>query len=169
MEDVRQSIPRTMLNIAESLCQDRSVCPGGKTGCVIADSSGVILAMGYNGPMRGECDDMQECMRDKLGLHGGKSYNICPCVHAEANAIAHAARHGVSLKGGTAYITRMPCGNCARMLHQAGVEYYCTYSNNHRHSETWRTNERANEARNKALKVAIREQKQLNSTLDASQ
>ena len=41
--------------------------------------------------------------------------------HAEENAIMHAARIGISLKGNTAYVTWPPCSRCTRSLIQAGV------------------------------------------------
>ncbi len=41
--------------------------------------------------------------------------------HAEENAIMHAARIGISLKGTTAYVTWPPCSRCTRSLIQAGV------------------------------------------------
>jgi len=41
--------------------------------------------------------------------------------HAEENAIMHAARIGVSLKGSVAYVTWPPCSRCARSLIQAGI------------------------------------------------
>jgi dCMP deaminase len=42
-------------------------------------------------------------------------------VHAEQNAIADAAKRGVSLEGSTAYVTHCPCVNCAKILAAAGV------------------------------------------------
>jgi dCMP deaminase len=42
--------------------------------------------------------------------------------HAEENAIMHAARIGLSLKGAIAYVTWPPCSRCARSLIQAGVK-----------------------------------------------
>jgi len=47
-----------------------------------------------------------------------------PCtrsVHAEANAVAFAARHGVSLLGASLYTTTAPCGTCALLLVSVGV------------------------------------------------
>ena len=41
--------------------------------------------------------------------------------HAEENAIMHAARIGISLKGCTAYVTWPPCTRCARSLIQAVI------------------------------------------------
>ena len=42
-------------------------------------------------------------------------------VHAEQNAIAHAARVGISLGGGCAYVTHYPCVNCFKSLVAAGI------------------------------------------------
>jgi len=53
-------------------------------------------------------------------------------VHAEQNAIADAARRGVSVAGSTAYISHFPCINCAKILAAAGVQaikYHFDYSN----------------------------------------
>jgi dCMP deaminase len=47
-----------------------------------------------------------------------------PCttaVHAEANAVAFAAKHGVSTRGSTLYTVFLPCGTCAPLLVNAGV------------------------------------------------
>lgn len=53
-------------------------------------------------------------------------------VHAEQNAIADAARRGVSLQDSTAYITHFPCVNCAKILASSGVtaiKYHWDYRN----------------------------------------
>ena len=41
--------------------------------------------------------------------------------HAEENAMMHAARIGMSLKGCTTYVTHCPCAGCTRALVQAGI------------------------------------------------
>lgn len=56
--------------------------------------------------------------------------------HAEENAIMHAARIGVSLKGSTAYVTWPPCTRCARSLIQAGIKEV-VYSNQEEIPERW--------------------------------
>ncbi len=66
-------------------------------------------------------------MRDDLDLHNGVGYEVCPCVHAEANALAHAARHGVATDGAIALCTRQPCCACAKSLLQAGIERVAFY------------------------------------------
>jgi len=47
-----------------------------------------------------------------------------PCkfsVHAEANAIAFAAKHGVATDGATLYTTMAPCLECAKLIVNAGI------------------------------------------------
>lgn len=43
-------------------------------------------------------------------------------IHAELNAILHAARQGVSIKDSTIYITLSPCSACSAMIAQAGIK-----------------------------------------------
>ena len=42
-------------------------------------------------------------------------------IHAEMDAVAHAARRGVSVEGCAAFITRSPCNRCLPLLVAAGV------------------------------------------------
>lgn len=41
--------------------------------------------------------------------------------HAERNAVAYAARHGITLGGSALYCTHAPCRDCARTLISVGV------------------------------------------------
>jgi dCMP deaminase len=43
-------------------------------------------------------------------------------IHAEANAIIQAARHGVRIEAGTIYVTASPCWGCFRMIANAGLK-----------------------------------------------
>ena len=43
-------------------------------------------------------------------------------VHSEQNAIADAARRGVSIENSIIYITHYPCLICARLLIAAGIK-----------------------------------------------
>ena len=87
--------------------------PSTKVGCVIVGEDREIRSTGFNGFPRG-IDDTSERLEDR----NQKYPMIC---HAEENAIMHAARIGVSLKGTTAYVTWPPCSRCSRSLIQAGV------------------------------------------------
>ena len=88
--------------------------PSTKVGCVVVGEDREIRSTGFNGFPRG-IDDNPE----RLTNRETKYPLIC---HAEENAIMHAARIGVSLKGSTAYVTWPPCSRCARSLIQAGVK-----------------------------------------------
>lgn len=87
--------------------------PSTKVGCIIVGEDREIRSTGFNGFPRG-IDDSLERLEDREQ----KYPLIC---HAEENAIMHAARIGVSLKGCTAFVTWPPCTRCARSLIQAGV------------------------------------------------
>ena len=88
--------------------------PSTKVGCVVVGEDREIRSTGFNGFPRGIEDDEERLLdREK------KYPLIC---HAEENAIMHAARIGISLKGSTAYVTWPPCSRCARSLIQSGIK-----------------------------------------------
>lgn len=88
--------------------------PSTKVGCVVVGEDREIRSTGFNGFPRGISDD-----NERLTDRSKKYPLIC---HAEENAIMHAARIGISLKGSTAFVTWPPCSRCARSLIQAGVQ-----------------------------------------------
>lgn len=87
--------------------------PSTQVGCVVVGPDREIRSTGFNGLPRG-IEDNDERLNDREV----KYPLIC---HAEENAIMHAARIGMSLKGCTAYVTWPPCTRCARSLIQAGI------------------------------------------------
>ena len=44
-------------------------------------------------------------------------------IHAEQNAIADAARRGVSIDKSTIYITHRPCINCTKFIISSGIKH----------------------------------------------
>jgi dCMP deaminase len=42
-------------------------------------------------------------------------------IHAEANALAYAARHGVAVEGAEIYTTLSPCYPCSQLIIAAGL------------------------------------------------
>ena len=44
-------------------------------------------------------------------------------VHAEINAIANAAKLGVSINGAAMYCTMFPCYNCAKLITVSGISH----------------------------------------------
>lgn len=87
--------------------------PSTQVGCVVVGPDREIRSTGFNGFPRGIKDTA-----DRLQDREQKYPLVC---HAEENAIMHAARIGVALKGCTAYVTWPPCTRCARSLIQAGI------------------------------------------------
>ena len=91
----------------------RSTCHRKHVGAVIVRDR-TILATGYNGSIRG----MPHC--DEVG-HMMENGHCTRTVHAEANAVAQAARNGVSLENGELYVTASPCWNCFKLIMNAGI------------------------------------------------
>jgi dCMP deaminase len=104
----RPTREQMLMDIA-SVVARRSTCNRLSVGAVIALDARVI-SMGYNGPPSG----IDHCQHD----------NGAPCddsVHAEANAIVFAARHGLSTNGTCLYVTHMPCLRCAQLIINSGI------------------------------------------------
>ena len=113
----RQSWQEYFMNIARMVAS-RSTCPRKFVGAVIVRDN-IILSTGYNGSMRGapHCFDVG-CMME--------NGHCVATIHAEANAIIHAARHGIAVEGADIYVTASPCWNCFKMIVNAGIKriYY---------------------------------------------
>lgn len=92
-------------------------------GAVIVKDKHVITT-GYNGAPAGveSCVEKGECLRRKLNIPSGTHHELCFAVHAEQNAIIQAAKHGVSVVGGTLYCTHQPCTICGKMIINAGIK-----------------------------------------------
>ena len=91
----------------------RSTCGRKAVGSVI-EKEGRVIATGYAGPPSGFPHCSPECMQ----AHSGGCDRT---IHAEANAIAYAARHGIATHGSTLYCTLSPCINCAKSIISAGI------------------------------------------------
>jgi len=110
------------------LVSTRSTCNSRPTGAVLVKDK-QILATGYNGSMPGapHCSDQTMpdgspyCHRRALCIEDVDKYNYCRASHAEANAIAQAARYGVAIKGATLYVTLEPCFVCIKLLATAQI------------------------------------------------
>ena len=83
-----------------------------------------IMTTGYNGAPAGieSCKSKEECLRRKLNIPSGTKHELCFAVHAEQNAIAQAAKLGISLEGATLYCTHQPCVICCKIIINAGIK-----------------------------------------------
>ncbi|MGA1820281.1 MAG: deoxycytidylate deaminase [Thermoplasmatota archaeon] len=109
----RQSWDVYFMNIARQVAT-RGTCHRKHVGCVIVRDR-TILATGYNGSVRG----MPHC--DEVG-HMMENGHCTRTAHAEQNAIAQAARYGVSVMEGEVYVTASPCWICFKIMANAGIK-----------------------------------------------
>jgi dCMP deaminase len=102
---------------------DRQTCDRGKTGCVIVKDKRII-STGYAGSPAGckHCDEVGHEMNTVIQENGTESKHCIRTTHAELNAIAQAAKVGVSTDGGTLYCKMTPCYNCAKVIINAGIK-----------------------------------------------
>lgn len=92
------------------LFSQRGSCRRLQVGCTIV-KEGRIICSGYNGAVgtqncESHCNVNEPCTR---------------AIHAEANAIAFAAKNGIALDGSTLYCTHSPCQKCAELIVQSGI------------------------------------------------
>ncbi len=103
--------------IAEQVAT-RSTCDRKHVGAVIVRDK-VILSTGYNGSLRGapHCDEVG---------HDMDNGHCVRTVHAEANAVAQAAKNGVNISNTEIYVTASPCLNCFKLIANSGIStiYY---------------------------------------------
>lgn len=105
----------------------RSTCLRRQIGAVIAKDN-CLVSTGYNGsPSKTpHCIDMECCMRDEMEIKSGTMHELCRATHAEQNAIALAAKNGVSTKDAILYCTTYPCIICTKLIINSGIKevYY---------------------------------------------
>jgi dCMP deaminase len=104
------------------LAATRSPCLRRQTGAVLVKNK-LSFSTGYNGPPPGvpHCDEIGGCQRIKGNLPHGAHQAQCRAIHAEQNAIIHAAVLGVSTTGSSLYTVWSPCTVCVRMIHTAKI------------------------------------------------
>lgn len=123
----------TMFTMICQVVAQRSTCWRSQVGAVIV-KEGRVVSMGYNGPVSGmpACEDLPnvlECPTEgTFALWKENHPLMCQgagctrSLHAETNAIAFAARAGVSVEGCTVYCTMSPCINCAKVIVNSGIK-----------------------------------------------
>ena len=91
-----------------------------KVGAIIVTSNGVLIP-GVNGMAPGGSNYLEYIGKD------GSLVSKEEVIHAELNAILKAAKEGVSIIGGTLYLTLSPCFRCSEMVVAAGIRrvVYC--------------------------------------------
>ena len=117
------------IRIAKEIAS-RSTCPRAMVGAVIVKNNR-ILATGYNGAPAGK----PHC--SEVGCNVVNDH-CTTAVHAETNAIAQAAKYGVSVEGATVYYwdskgryaqniveLKSHCYPCGLLVESAGIVRVC--------------------------------------------
>lgn len=115
----RISREEMFMEMAETAAK-RSTCERAQVGAIIV-KNGRVISIGYAGAPSG----LPHC----LDVGCGPDAHITGCQrtsHAESNAIAFAARSGISLEGSSMYVTLSPCETCAKLIINSGIRevYY---------------------------------------------
>lgn len=113
MSSDRISREEMFAEIVQSVAK-RSTCSRRRVGALIV-RDGRILSTGYNGAPSG----LPHCL--DAGCIIGPDGGCIRTQHAEANAIAYAARAGISTDGAQLYTTISPCLACAKVIINAGI------------------------------------------------
>tara|TARA_B100000953_G_scaffold64012_1_gene51159 strand:- start:1198 stop:1626 length:429 start_codon:yes stop_codon:yes gene_type:complete len=108
----RVSWEQYFMNIAKEVAT-RSTCDRKHVGAVIVRGK-TILSTGYNGSIKGldHCDDVG---------HEMENTHCIRTIHAEANAIVQAARHGIRIEDSEIFVTASPCYDCFKMIANVGI------------------------------------------------
>ena len=112
MPKERVSWEQYFMNIAKEVAT-RSTCDRKHVGAVIVRWK-TILSTGYNGSIKGldHCDDVG---------HEMENTHCIRTIHAEANAIVQAARHGIRIEDSEIFVTASPCYDCFKMIANVGI------------------------------------------------
>lgn len=107
-----------------------------QVGCIIVKENRII-SIGYNGMPSGWENECEVFIAPPKGTGGFSSYDVGDkkagsyrskpeVLHAETNAIAKVAQSTESSKDATLFCTHLPCIQCAKIIHQAGIStvYY---------------------------------------------
>ncbi len=101
----------------------RATCNRGRSGALIVKENRII-ATGYVGAPAGsqECDEIGHLFEERQDKQGKTTKHCIRTIHAEQNAIAQAARFGVSTNNAVIYCTMEPCINCAKLIIASGIK-----------------------------------------------
>jgi dCMP deaminase len=125
MNASRPSWDHYFMEICRVVAQ-RSTCTRAAVGAVVVRDR-TILATGYNGSPAGlpHCTDVGCLIYASTDPLGEREENCFRTIHAEINAIAQAAKHGVGIGGSSIYITHSPCIHCLKVIVNTGIRRVC--------------------------------------------
>ena len=137
---MKDSMKKAYMQTAE-IFAEQSHAVRAKVGCIIVKDNRII-SIGYNGMPSGwnnTCENEEIIndvphMRDDYAKRGYIMHSSADAViwkkltskpevlHAEANAITKVAQSNESCKDAVIFCTHLPCIECAKLIHQAGIK-----------------------------------------------
>jgi len=121
--------------------------PKRKVGAIILERDTFIqLSCGYNGLPRGLKETKKRWNKDN------KKYYV---IHAEQNAIIHAAKTNININNSILICNRFPCHNCALSIVQAGIKTIVTIDPWENVSKNWEKSFKISEEIFKELNIEI--------------
>lgn len=125
----QQEKDEVFLDVAKTIGK-LGTCPRGAVGAVIT-RAGRAISWGYNGAPPGlpHCEENGHGWVDMLSPQSEyddwqtavEAEGCRNATHAEANALAFAARQGISTDGASLYCECAPCPTCSRLIIAAGI------------------------------------------------
>lgn len=118
--EYRPSWEDTWLAVAWTV-GERTRCSKAQVGAVVVSEDNSYVVPGYNGPPAGmPVDGMcrKWCPR-AMANETSPDYSSCPSIHAESNALLRADFSRI--RGGTIFVSRSVCINCAALIANSGV------------------------------------------------
>lgn len=114
------------------LVGSRSTCDRGHAGTVVVKDKR-ILTTGHSGSPIGlpHCSEVGHEMHTVTHEDGTKSRHCIRTTHSETNAVANAARFGVSINGATMYSKMVPCYSCTKIVINAGIKRFVAAKDYH--------------------------------------
>lgn len=103
--------------------EHRSTCVRLQVAAVIV-KEGRAIASGWNGVpfAAAHCTTVfADASPEHIKNHHHAFSNMRE-IHAEANAIGFAAKHGIATEGTDIYVTYSPCLSCAKLIKAAGIK-----------------------------------------------
>jgi dCMP deaminase len=118
---IRPNWDEYFLNIMGEIGK-RGTCERGRLGCVITKNNR-ILTTGYAGAPPGlpHCDEIGHLFQKVEHFDGKIRQHCIRTIHGEQNAIAQAAKYGISIDGATLYCSMSPCNDCAKLIVATGI------------------------------------------------
>lgn len=114
MQDNERITRDEMLVRMAVIASERGTCLRARVGAVVS-RNGRVISTGYVGAPAG----LPHCL--EVGCDISEHSGCIRTVHAEANAIAWAARYGISTERAEIHCTYSPCASCAKLLINAGI------------------------------------------------